>query len=77
MGEVLATLSSPRDYITEPDIAEAIAALRAAYLCQELGFYRVILKGDALKVVQALKKGDALKGFGASMDILLRKFEGC
>jgi hypothetical protein len=31
MGEVLATMSSPRDYITELDIAEAIAALKAAH----------------------------------------------
>jgi hypothetical protein len=55
MGELLATLSSPRDYITEPDISKAIAALRAAYLCHELRFYKVVLKG-ALQVVQAFKK---------------------
>jgi hypothetical protein len=29
MGEVLATLSAPKDYIIELDIAEAVATLRA------------------------------------------------
>lgn len=51
MGEVLATLSTPKDYIIEPDIAEAIAALRATQFCHELGFYKVILEGDALQVL--------------------------
>ena len=32
MGEVLATLLSPRDHITEPDVAKAIGALRAVHL---------------------------------------------
>jgi hypothetical protein len=53
-GEVLATLSAPKDFIIAPEIAEATAALRAAYFCQELGFSHIILEGDALQVVQAL-----------------------
>jgi ribonuclease HI len=56
-GEVLATLSAPKEYITAPDIAEATATLRAVYFCQELGFHQVILEGDALLVVQALNTG--------------------
>jgi Iap family predicted aminopeptidase len=51
-----AILSSPINYITEPDITKALASLRASHLCCELGFNRVILKGDAFQVVQALKK---------------------
>lgn len=56
MREVLATLSSPRDHIIEPDVEEAMAALRAVLLCCELGYYRVVLEGDPLQVAQALKK---------------------
>jgi hypothetical protein len=40
----------------EPDIVEVLAALRPAYLRRELGFYRVALEGDALQVVQTLRK---------------------
>jgi hypothetical protein len=39
------------DHTTEPNRVEAITALRAVHLCHELGFYKVILKGDALQVV--------------------------
>jgi ribonuclease HI len=54
-GEVVAMLSAPRNYITAPDIAEAVAALKAVTFCRELGFSKVILEGDALQVVNALK----------------------
>jgi hypothetical protein len=51
MRELLATLSSLIDYITELDIAKIMVALRDVQLCHELGFYKVILKDNALKVV--------------------------
>jgi ribonuclease HI len=54
-GEVVATVSSPRNHITAPDIAEAVAALRAVTFCREVGFSKVVLEGDALQVVHALK----------------------
>ncbi len=47
---------APKDYITNPDIAKATAAWRAALFCKELGYQRVELEGDALQVVQALQK---------------------
>jgi hypothetical protein len=56
MGEVKATLSAPEDHIIEFNIVEAFAALRAINFCRELGFYRVILEGDALQVMQVLNK---------------------
>jgi hypothetical protein len=56
MVEVLTTLSSPRNHIIELDIAKALAALKPAHLCRELGFNRVILEGKALQVMQALTK---------------------
>jgi hypothetical protein len=55
MEELLATLSSLKDYIIEPDIAKIMVALRDVQLCHELSFYEVILKDDALKVIQALQ----------------------
>ncbi|XP_059436480.1 uncharacterized protein LOC132169465 [Corylus avellana] len=48
MGEVLTTLSAPKDYINEPDIAEVMAALRIVLFCGELGFLRVILEAHNL-----------------------------
>lgn len=53
----MAALSSPRNYIIEPDIVEALAAFRAANFCRELGFNRVILKGDDLQVEQGTQEG--------------------
>jgi len=55
-GELLATLSEPKDHIIAPEIAEAISALRAVHFSHGLGFYKVILEGDALQIVQALGK---------------------
>lgn len=37
MGEVLASLSAPKDHIIALDIAEATVVLRAAIFCRELG----------------------------------------
>ena len=50
MGEVLATLSKSKDYIIEPDIAEAKVALRlrVVQFCRKLSFYRVALECDTL-----------------------------
>jgi hypothetical protein len=56
MREVLTTLSSSIDHRIEPDVAEAIVTLRATHLCCKLGFYKVVLKGNAFQVVQALRK---------------------
>ena len=57
MGEVLRLCPSlPRNHIIEPHIAEAFVTLRAAHLCCELEFNKVILESNALQVVQALKK---------------------
>jgi len=55
-GEVLATLSALKDFITDPVIVEATAACCAALFCWELGYQRVELKGEALQMVQALRK---------------------
>lgn len=53
---MLATLSAPKAFIIDPLIVEATAALRAVSFVRELGFYSMILEGDAFQVVQALKR---------------------
>jgi hypothetical protein len=50
------TLSMSKDYIIESDIARP---WRAVNFCCELSFYGMILKGDALQMMQALRKDDA------------------
>jgi hypothetical protein len=57
-GEVLATLSVSKDYITDLVIAEATATWRAALFCRELRHQWVEFEGDALQMVQALRKED-------------------
>jgi hypothetical protein len=47
-GEVLVTLTEPQDNIIAPDVAEAMAALRAVNFSSPLGFFKIILEGDAL-----------------------------
>jgi hypothetical protein len=54
MGEVLATLLAPKDFIITLDIVEATAALRAVLFIRELGFYKIVF--DVIQVVQALEK---------------------
>jgi hypothetical protein len=55
-GAVLASLCTTVPFISNPTIVEAIAAWKAANLCYDLGFQRVIMEGDALVVVQALQQ---------------------
>lgn len=47
MGEVLATLSAPKEFIITPDIAKATATLRLVQFTRDLGFYKLVLEGDA------------------------------
>jgi hypothetical protein len=54
-GVVLAMLSETMTSIKDPTTAEALAARRGAKLCVSLGITRLILEGDALQIVQALR----------------------
>ena len=56
MRGVLTTLSTPKDYIIDPNLAEAMLVLRAATFSHEIGFSKVVLEGDALQDVHALRK---------------------
>lgn len=48
MGEVLVTLSEPKEYIIAPDVTKTMATLRAVKLSSKLSFYKVVLE---LKVI--------------------------
>lgn len=54
-GGVKATLAVQKAYIIAPDIAKALAALKAVSLSRDLSFYKVVLKGGALSMVQVLR----------------------
>jgi hypothetical protein len=56
MGEVLTTLSTPKDYIIDPNLAEAMSALRAVTFSHEMWFTKMVLEGDALQDVHAQRK---------------------
>jgi hypothetical protein len=53
-GGVVAMACETKDHIQDLAIVEAIAARRDVELSAELGIRRLLLEGDALKIVQAL-----------------------
>lgn len=59
MSKVLAMLSASKVFIISPDIAKAMAALKAITSCRDFGFLKVVPKGDALLIVQALKNSSS------------------
>lgn len=44
-------------FLVEPTVAEALATLHAVEFSCELGFYDIIVEGDALQIVNAVKVG--------------------
>jgi hypothetical protein len=42
----------------EPVAAEALATFYPFFFCKELGLHTIILEGDALQVVKAIKPND-------------------
>lgn len=56
IGSVVAALSGSWSYITDPSVAEFIAAWKMVKLCLNLGFVKVVLEGDSLEVVNTLNK---------------------
>jgi hypothetical protein len=64
LGEVLATLHSPRENITNLAIAETVAA-REIMFAKEMGWRRVMFEGDSLQVVLALQQnGKIWRSYG-------------
>lgn len=64
-GELRGSLFASVHGITDLDVAEAMAAWRAANLCIVQGFQSVILEGDSTNIVNALRmKGSCWTQFG-------------
>ncbi|XP_059431541.1 uncharacterized protein LOC132165051 [Corylus avellana] len=57
-GTVLAALCASRPLVTDPAIAEVIAAWKTTKVCKHMGFSKVIIEGDSLEVVTALQGDD-------------------
>lgn len=54
-GKVIASLRSQRAFFLDAYLAEAFAALKAVILDKQLGLQRILLEGDAQKVVNDIK----------------------
>jgi ribonuclease HI len=52
---VLVARSTTRNFLVTPEVAEVLTALYNVETCKEMGFYDIILGGDALYIVQAIK----------------------
>ena len=60
-GNVIAALIQLIGHAPSVDLAEALAARRAVALAKELSLFDVIVEGDCLRIVQALKKTSLCK----------------
>jgi ribonuclease HI len=49
-GNVLGAKSLTKRVVAAPKLAEAMAAYEAVIFCKDVGFYEIILEGDAKQV---------------------------
>ncbi|XP_028067455.1 uncharacterized protein LOC114270203 [Camellia sinensis] len=84
IGEVMAAMSKQLPFWIDADCAEAFAAAKAIELVKDLGFYDIILEGDSLDIVKALREDvKLLSEYGhlvsqvAAASQLLRCFQVC
>jgi ribonuclease HI len=77
-GYVLASMCSIKQFIVDPAVAEAYAALKAVEFCCDLGLWNILLEGDALEIVNALLLDDpSWSRYGHLIDdtkLLLQRF---
>jgi ribonuclease HI len=57
-GSVRAMKCMARPFINDPSTAEAIAAWAAVDMCGQLQFTKVVLEGDSMELVKALRNDD-------------------
>jgi ribonuclease HI len=55
LGMVIAARSQTLEFLPEPVVAEAIAALHAAEFSRDLGLPTIVLEGDSLQVVKEVQ----------------------
>ena len=77
-GQVTAAKSMRIPGVFEPAIREAVAALHAVELCQDLGIFEVVLEGDSIMVTKAIGgHGENWLRFGQIVEdikLVLRSF---
>jgi hypothetical protein len=61
-GQVIAAMCSSKPFLLDPVSAEAFAAWRMAGFCGSLGARHIVVEGDALEIVHALRKDSACWG---------------
>ncbi|XP_059429145.1 uncharacterized protein LOC132162954 [Corylus avellana] len=61
-GLILAAYVASRQYITDPTTTKALVAWKMVELCVCMEFQNVILEGDSLEVIQALRKEECSWG---------------
>jgi ribonuclease HI len=54
-GAVLAVRSTTKNFLATSEVVEALAALYAVETSKEIGFHDIILEGDAIHIVNAIK----------------------
>jgi hypothetical protein len=54
-GAVLAACSTTKIFLVEAVVAEALAAVHAVEFCREIGFFDIMLEGNVLQIVNAVK----------------------
>jgi ribonuclease HI len=52
--QVLLARSTTQNFVVEPIVAEALAALHTVIFCKEMCFAEIILKGDSLQIVKEI-----------------------
>jgi hypothetical protein len=68
-GLVVAAISANRPCIADPATAKAIASWMMADLCCKVGLRHLLVEGDSVEVVTALKRGgDCSERYGHFVD---------
>lgn len=55
-GNILASMCSTKPYISDPFVAEVVAAWKVVKFRRELGFQNIMMEGDMPEIVHALQK---------------------
>ncbi|MBA0608962.1 hypothetical protein Godav_021107 [Gossypium davidsonii] len=71
-GLVMATYTYPYENTADSTVAEARACLTAIIFMEELGFWKVVVEGDALTVVKKLK---AFEKYKSIVSVLIKEIK--
>lgn len=78
-GEVVAAMAKSMTFLTDPAMAEALAAWETVKFCFDRGWKNIILEGDALSIVLALRNsGQCCSAYGHVIEdtkVLLERVE--